>query len=99
MTLGGSLFILELEQKCWSYLCSQMCQHSWESCSCVWVWSAVAQDLLLLQTETGRILSQAATHFLCPEGSRLVLGAEVVVLLVLTGLSALLGDQLSPRGV
>jgi hypothetical protein len=38
----------------------------------IWVWSTVAQDQLLAQTETGRILSLAAPQFLCPEGSRRV---------------------------
>jgi hypothetical protein len=33
------------------------------------VWSTVAQDMFLGQTETGRILSQAAPRFLCLEGS------------------------------
>ena len=33
------------------------------------VWRAVAQDQLWVQMETGRVLSQAAPQFLCPEGS------------------------------
>ena len=35
----------------------------------IWVWRVVAQSQLWVQTETGRILSQSAPHFLCPEGS------------------------------
>ena len=38
----------------------------------IWVWHAVSQDQLRAQMEIRRILSQAATHFLCPEGSRQV---------------------------
>ena len=33
MALGGSLLGQEFEQKWWSYLCSQVCQHSWETSS------------------------------------------------------------------
>jgi len=36
----------------------------------IWVQRAVAQVQLRAQTETGRILSQTAPQFLCPEGSR-----------------------------
>ena len=36
------------------------------------VCSAVAQDQLLVQIETRRLLSQASHRFLCPEGSRRV---------------------------
>ena len=31
MVLGGPLLGQEFEQKWWSYLCSQVCQHSWET--------------------------------------------------------------------
>ncbi|EDL35653.1 mCG148215 [Mus musculus] len=31
MALGGSLLGQEFEQKWWSHLCSQVCQHSWET--------------------------------------------------------------------
>jgi hypothetical protein len=31
MALGGSFLGQEFEQKWWSYLCSQVCQHSWET--------------------------------------------------------------------
>ena len=41
---------------------------------------AVAQGQFRVQTETGRILSQAAPPFLCPEGSGGRLWAEVLVL-------------------
>jgi hypothetical protein len=30
---GGSLLDQQFEQKSWSYLCSQVCQHSWETSS------------------------------------------------------------------
>jgi hypothetical protein len=61
-----------------------------------YVCSSVAQDQLWAQTETGRLLSQAAPLFLCPEGSRGFLWAAVEVLPALTGLSTLLGDLLPP---
>jgi hypothetical protein len=35
----------------------------------IWVRRSVAQGLLKVQVETGRILSQAASRFLCPGGS------------------------------
>ena len=33
MVLGGSLLTQEFEKKLWSYLCSLMCWHSWETLS------------------------------------------------------------------
>ena len=33
MALGRSLLGQEFEQKWWSHLCSQVCQHSWETSS------------------------------------------------------------------
>jgi hypothetical protein len=33
MTLGASLLCQEFEEKWWSYLCSQVCLHSWEASS------------------------------------------------------------------
>lgn len=45
------------------------------------------------------ILSKAVPSFLFPEGSRQVPLNRMAVLLVLTGLSTLLGVQLSPHGV
>jgi hypothetical protein len=67
----------------------------------VWVWRAVAQNQIRalwhrvssrVQMDSRRNLSQASPQFLCPEGSGggVSLGAEVVVLSVLTGVSALL---------
>ena len=35
----------------------------------IWVWNTVAQEQLPVQTESRKILSQAALCFLCPEGS------------------------------
>ena len=49
--------------------------------------------------ETGRILSQAASRFLCFEGSGGSLRAEVVILPVLSGVSEFLEDQLYPGGI
>jgi hypothetical protein len=34
MALGGSFLTQEFEQNWWSYLCSQVCQYSWET-SCL----------------------------------------------------------------
>lgn len=68
MTLCWFLLGQEFEQK-W---CSQVCQNSWETISLpgsISVWSAVAQDQLWVQMETGRILSQAAPPLLSPEVS------------------------------
>ena len=42
------------------------------SLSTIWVWRTVAQGQFWAQMETGSILSQAAPHFLFPEGSRWV---------------------------
>ena len=36
MALSGSLLGQEFEQKWWSYLCSQVCLHSWETSSPQW---------------------------------------------------------------
>jgi hypothetical protein len=33
MAPGGFLLGQESEEKCWSYLCSQICRHSWETSS------------------------------------------------------------------
>lgn len=49
--------------------------------------------------ESRRVLSQAAAQFLCPWALGMSLGAEAVVLLVLSGLAALLGDQLFSGGI
>ena len=44
MALGRSLLGQEFEEKCWSYLCSQVCRHFWETISIlvVFVCSSVA---------------------------------------------------------
>lgn len=72
MGLGGSLLGQKFEQKWWSYLFSQMCQHSWETSS-LWslfgygpVWHRFSSPM---QMETRKILSQAAPWFLCTEVS------------------------------
>lgn len=59
--------------------------HRW-----IYVQRTVARGQLRAQTEMGRMLSQTAAV-----GS---IGAEVVILPMLSGMSALLGDQVSPRG-
>ena len=83
-----------------------MCQHSqeissfWEEFGYGELWLSVSSRAY---TETINILSLAIPCCLCPDGfGRVSLGpeisAEVVVLPVLTGVSALLGDQLFPCG-
>ena len=42
MALGGSLLGQEFEEKWWSYLCSQVCRHSWETSSLLVVFVYVA---------------------------------------------------------
>jgi hypothetical protein len=69
------------------------------STNSIWVWSSVAQDLLQVQMETGRILSQTAPQFLCPAALGGSLAAELMVLSALIGLPALLGDILSPGSI
>ena len=92
---GGSLLGQEFEQKWWSYLCLKVCWLSWETSSPL----VVFIYLVLWHRISSR-------HRWKPEVScpRLFLGscafrvlgrslwAEVVVLPVLTGFSALLGD-------
>lgn len=51
--------------------------------------SSVPQDQLWAQMKNGRVLSQAAPQFLCPEGSRQVPLSSSGGLPALTGLSAL----------
>ena len=73
IALDGPLLGQEFEQKLWSYLCSQVCGHSWGTSSLPMVFeygTAVAQDQLPEHSETRKILSQAAPLFLCPEGSQ-----------------------------
>jgi hypothetical protein len=85
--------------------CKLVCQNSWESSS-FWdefwygeLWHSVSTGV---QTETRRVLSQAVPCFLCDSSGRVSLGpgilTEVLVLHVLIGGSALLGDQVSPAG-
>jgi hypothetical protein len=65
MVQGGSLLGQEFEQKRWSYLYSQVCQHSWETSSLLAgfgyeeLWHRVSSGA---QMETRRILS-FPTHF------------------------------------
>ena len=49
MALGKSHLDHEIEQKWWFYLCSQTCQHTWQTHFLpvvFWVWGAMAQDQL-----------------------------------------------------
>jgi len=67
----------------------------------LWVQRAVAQGQLRAQTETGRILSQTAPQFLCPEGSiwsRNVRSSNVGLTCALKSVSTS-ENQLSPRGI
>ena len=72
MTLGWSLLGQEFEQKWWSYLCSQVCEHSWETSFLLEVfgygelWHRISSRE---QIETERILSPAVPWFLYPDGS------------------------------
>jgi hypothetical protein len=122
--LGGSLLALEFEQKWWSYLCSQVyqhswetssimvgswngemfsnvCQHSWETCSLLegseyrklWHWVSFRYRWELEGSCPRLVLSSCVLRAL---GG--ALGAEVMVLPVLTGVSALFGDELSLGG-
>ena len=57
-----------------------------------------------VQTVSGKIFCPAVPCFLCPDGSgRFPLGpgilSEIVVLLVITCVLVLLGDQFSPGGI
>jgi hypothetical protein len=84
-----------------------VCQHSWETCS-PWeefgygeLWHRASSGV---QMEIGKILSPTVSWFLSLDGSGWVplgpgIWAEMVVLTVLSGVSALLGDQLSPCGI
>jgi hypothetical protein len=75
MALGGSLLCQEFEQKSWSHLCFQVCQHSWEISSLLVgpvygeLWHRVSSRA---QIYTLWILSQDTPRFLCPQGSRRV---------------------------
>ena len=95
------LVLLTLTVACPS--CKPVCQQSWETSSLQEVfgygqlWLRVSSRA---QKETKRILTLAVPWFLCPDGSVWVplvpdLWAEVVILPVFSGMSALLGDQFS----
>ena len=58
MALSRSLLGQEFEEKWWSYLCMQVCRHSWETSSFLVVFVNVAQDQVWVQVETRRLLSQ-----------------------------------------
>jgi hypothetical protein len=95
------LVLLSLTVACPS--CKPVCQTSSLQVEFVYkeLWRRVISRV---QTETRRILSPAVPWFLCHVGpGRVPLGpgiwAEVVVIPVLTGVSALLGDQLFPKGI
>ena len=84
-----------------------VCQYSWETSSLLEefgyreMWYRVS---FRVQTETWRILFPAVPWFLCPDGSGMVplgpwIWIEVMVLPMLTAMSALLGDELSPGSI
>ena len=62
----------------------------------IFVQGPVAQGLLQVLMEMGRVLSQATSLFSVLSLLGVLHRAEVVILLVLTGVSALLGEQLTP---
>jgi hypothetical protein len=64
MALGRSLLSQEFEQKWWSHLCFQVCQHSWETPGGIWVWRAVAQGQLWVLMKSG-ISFLSSPHFSC----------------------------------
>ena len=79
--------------------CKPVCQHSWEtsfSQGGIREWRVWCRVSFRVQIETGRILSQAAPWFFCPEVSGQVPVSRSVGLLVLTVLLALLGVLFSP---
>ena len=92
----------EFEQKWWSYLCSQVSQHSWETRSLLTVFGYGAP---WHRSSSGCGLKPEG---FCPRlllGSHVLrapsesLGADMVVLPVLTGMSSLLGAQLSSGNI
>jgi hypothetical protein len=101
MALGVFLLGQEFEQKCWSYLCSPVCWHSLETSSLLLVcgygelWHRISSRC--------RMNLEGSCPWLQVDSSVLralawSLGAEVVSIPVLTGVSAFLGDQLSMEG-
>jgi hypothetical protein len=95
MALCRSLLGQEFEQELSSYLCSQVCQHSWENSSLLLVfgyremWHRVSSGhRWKLEDSCPSLL----LGFCVLRAMVAYLWAEVVVLPVLTGLSALLGD-------
>ena len=85
------------EQKWWSSLCSQVLGDQLSQGG-IWIQRAVAHDQLQgtdVEGSCPRLLLGSCV-LRAPGRS---LGAEVVVLPVLTGVSALLGDQLSPSNI
>ena len=102
MALGGSHLGQEFEQNWWPYLCSQAFQHYWDTSSFLLVF---AYGVLLhrISSGCGRKPEESCPWLLLSSCVLRSLGqslrAEVVVLPVLTGISALQGDQLSHGGI
>jgi hypothetical protein len=73
----GSSVLIALQRSCLGQefeekWCSQVCRHSWETVSVLAAFIDVAlwqRICSLCKQETGRLLSQAAPQFQCPEGS------------------------------
>ena len=100
LVISGVSWLLSLTVAC--PYCKPVCQYSWETSS---LQEEFGYGELLhrvssrVKIETGRILSTAVPWFLCHNGFGQVLLwpgilAEVVVSPVLTGVSALLGEQI-----
>ena len=102
MTLGWSPLGQKFKKKWWCYLCSQVCQQSWETSPLLVVFGYVVlchrissgHRQKLEGSCPGLVLSSCVLRF--PGGS---LGAEVVILPVLTGVPVLLENQPSPSDI
>ena len=69
MALGGSLLGQEFEEKWWSYLCSQVCWHSWETSSLLAVFVYVVLWHRISSGHRWKPKDFCARQPLCPEGS------------------------------
>lgn len=102
IALGRSFLGQEFEQKWWSYLWLQVCWYSWETTSFLDVfgygelWHMVSSWRRQKPEGTCPRLLLSSCVLRSLGGS---FGTEVVVLPVLTDMSALLGDQLSPSSI
>ena len=95
MVLGWSFLGQEFEEKWWSYLCSQVCRHIWGTNTLLVVFVYVALWHRINSGCRWNWKAPVPGSFLCPEVFNMLLWTAVMVLCVLTGLSALLGGSLS----